>query len=294
MTTKTRKVRGKRTISNGSAKKSLIPREPVEPSGNLTDYCVFIFGAKGVGKTSLAAQFPGSVILQLEPRRRSLRVRQYEVRPMSIKELTRKGITDSPWTKIKEFIAEAIKDDTVDHICIDTADKFYDAAFIHHCTKKGVENPSECNDWGQTWDAIRWDVEEQVNKILYSDLGCLLTSHTKLRENEEDMEGTEFYAPTCKPAMWQILKAAADYSFFYGFLSSKRVLRMRGSEERYWLACGPEDHFLSPEGNRVETISMGVTSTEAYQQLTNSFKNKVQDISSPSPTKTMKKIRRGD
>ena len=212
MVAKTRKVRGKRTLAkptNSSpgkiVKKGIlhvvIPSEPIESPSNFLDYCTVLFGAKGVGKTSLAAQFPGSVVLQLEPRRRNLRIRQYEVRPMSLKELEIAGLSVSPWLEIKEFIAAALSDKSVKHITIDTADRFYDAAFVYHCVRKGVENPSECNDYGQTWDKIRWDVEETLNKILYSPKGCMITSHTKLRENEEDEQGAEFYAPTCKPAM---------------------------------------------------------------------------------------------
>ena len=278
MVIRTQKVRGKRTLikaTNCSPEKVVIPIGPIEPPSNFLDYCTVLFGAKGVGKTSLAAQFPGSIVLQLEPRRRNLRIRQYEVRPMSVKELEIAGLSTSPWLEIKEFVDAALKDKTVKHITIDTADRFYDAAFIYHCVRKGVENPSECNDYGQTWDKIRWDVEETLNKILYSSKGCMITSHTKLRENEEDEQGTEFYAPTCKPAMWNILKAAGDYAFFYGYLGSKRVLRLRGSEERYWLACGPEEHFLDSKKNPIEIIPMGNSAKVGYENLMLAFDNKL-------------------
>lgn len=282
--TRTRKVRSpknkipKKVKNSGSKQKIVIPSKPNEPPQNFLEYCTVLFGAKGVGKTSLAAQFPGSIVLQLEPRRRNLRIRQYEVRPKSISEVRKSGYQYSPWIEIKEFIEEVLEDNSVKHITIDTADRFYDAAFIHHCAEKRVDNPSKCNDYGQTWDAIRWDVEDTLNKILYSSKGCLITSHAKLRENEEDIEGSEFYAPTCKPAMWTILKAAADYAFFYGYLDSQRVIRLRGNEERYWLACGPEDYFMDKKGNPLTTISAGKSAKEAYQQLTLAFNNEVDSI----------------
>ena len=78
--------------------------------------------------------------------------------------------------------------------------------------------------------------------------------------------------------MWTILKAAADYAFFYGYLDSQRVIRLRGNEERYWLACGPEDYFMDKKGNPLTTISAGKSAKEAYQQLTLAFNNEVDSI----------------
>ena len=69
MVIRTQKVRGKRTLikaTNSSPEKVVIPNGPIEPPSNFLDYCTVLFGAKGVGKTSLAAQFPGSIVLQRE------------------------------------------------------------------------------------------------------------------------------------------------------------------------------------------------------------------------------------
>ena len=72
---KTKQVRRTKKASSGvSAIRIPSVDEVNEPSTTLTDYAICLFGEKGVGKTSLAAQFENSLIIMLEPKRRNLRM----------------------------------------------------------------------------------------------------------------------------------------------------------------------------------------------------------------------------
>ena len=272
-----------------------IPTEPNVPPTDFSEYCTLIFGAKGAGKTSLCAQLPGSLTIQLEPRRRNLRIRQIEIPPVTISELRESPSQVTPWQKIQAVIDKAITDKSVKHICIDTVDRAYDAAFNHHCAKNNVDNPSDLNDYGKTWDKIKQDFERTLSLVHFTEnphKGLILTSHSRHREVAEDDEAPEMFVPTCKPACWQFLKACCDYAFYYGFSGNRRVLVLRGNEE-IWTACGPEDFFLDPDGNPLQRISMGTSPKEAYTNLLRAFANKIRDLDyvAPSTGKTRKRKR---
>ena len=250
------------------------PDDYNEPPTELLAYCMMIYGEKGVGKTSLASRFPNAVVGMLEPRRRNLKIRQIYL--------------DS-WEKVQEYVDLVIEDDTVGTGVIDTIDRAYDHCLAYHCRIRGIKDPSDLNDYGATWRAIKDDFESTFNKILFAEKGLVFISHAHLREAEvRTGEKYEFLCPTSSPAAFKYVKAVADYAFYMGYHNRRRAMYLRGHED-LWCACGTSDFFLDPEGKEVKTILLGENPDAAFDTLLSSFNNKVWDADNIPEERVVKK-----
>ena len=240
------------------------PDEMNEPPDNMLSYAMLIFGEKGIGKTSLCAQFPNSIVGMLEPRRKNLRIRMVDLSP--------------GWELVQKFTKSAIKDPTIETICYDTADRLYEMALNYICECKGVDHPSKMNDYGATWKEIKDAFEGLLATVQNSGKGLVLTSHAKWKEAElRNGEKLQILCPTLSDSPWTIIKAVVDYAFYYGYHGNKRALFLRGHED-LWCACGSEDRFLDPDGKPVRTILLGETPRLAFETLDRSFGNLVWDV----------------
>ena len=246
-----------------------------EPSKKLTEYCICLFGEKGVGKTSLGAQFPNALVLMLEPKRRNLRIRQVNVDPHSIKDMEKTNPDFTPWQLIQQYVTASIEDDTVDMVVVDTIDRAWDSCINHHCFQKGIKDPSDANDHGRTWRVIKDDFEDTMNKLLYADKGLVYISHAHLREVESHDSDNQ-WVPTCPPAAWKYLKACCDFAIHYGYTDSRRALTVR-NPGRIWSSCGTSDQFLTIKGDPIETFSAGDSHEETFTNLNLAFNNKLGD-----------------
>lgn len=269
-----------------------IPKEVNVPPENLSDYCICLFGEKGVGKTSLAAQFDDSLVMMLEPKRRNLSIRQVSIEPSSIKQLNEGNTDMTPWRYVQEYINAAMDDETVGTIVIDTVDRAYEACLAHHCYQKGLNHPSDVNDYGATWAAIKSDFEATMNQLLYNDMGLIFVSHAHLREVEAH-DGMEQWIPTCAPAAWKYLKAVCDFALYYGYDGTDRAITLRNNS-LVWSACGTENNFLRQDGTPIGQFATGKSHSEAYQNLTKAFKNQLEDeeILEPAVKKERKSSRK--
>lgn len=240
--------------------------KPNVPPKDLFSFCTCIYGLKGVGKTSLCAQFPGAVILQLEPRRRNLR---------SIRQ-----VVPTSWPDLKDWLQAFIEDKHKPTCVVDSTDVAYNMCFDYMCEQAGCDHPTDMNDYGKTWRAISDEFSSTFNQLLYADIPLIFTSHHKYREDADVNDGPDakFAAPTCTPQAWNYLKQVCDFAFFYGYYGGKRAITVRG-DEQMWAACGVDDHFLDPDGNPIRTFYAGDTTPEAaYKALLAAYDNKLYDV----------------
>jgi hypothetical protein len=243
-----------------------------------------LFGEKGVGKTSTAAQFPNAIVGMLEPRRRNLRIRMVRL------DRSESGKTLS-WSHTKRFIEACIEDESVGTVVIDTVDRAYAKCLEEICHNKGIKDPGELNDYGATWREIKDEFESTLNSVLYAEKGLVLISHAHYREMELRSGNTmELLVPTCPPAAFNYLKAAADYAFYMGYHERQRALYLRGHED-LWCACGSSEHFMDPNGEPLNTILLGNSPEEAFETMVRAFNNEVYDLSRPPPEKKPGKVK---
>lgn len=244
------------------------------PPESLFAYTTMVYGEKGIGKTSLLAQFPDSLVFMFEPRRRNLRIRQ----------VWQNDAGDGPldWATFKNEVEDLLdkgpEGSGISTIAIDSLDRAYQRALEHVCSEAGIVHPNDANDYGKTWDKVKKEVENTLVDIAQGGYGLTLTSHAKMKRVTPPMgDSYDQMNITAPEAPSNIAKALCDFVVYYGYVGSTRAFTVRGSQAIY-AACGVEDHFLDPEGRKLLTIDAGTSPSDAYQHLMDGFNNKLNGI----------------
>lgn len=239
-----------------------LPTSANKPPENFADYVSLFFGEKGVGKTSLVAQFNKALVAQWEPGRRHLEIMQ---------------VAPKNWKQYKEYQRLAIEDNRFQTIANDTIDRAYRACLEHVCRERGYTHPNEAKDFGQTWSAVFSEFEDTMNQIHNSGKTPLFVSHAKYKEIEDALTRTttEMYVPTCTDKALEYMRAVCDFAFCLTKRETERVIVVRGTST-IWASCGVPNTFLCPDtGKELAEIPMGNSPEEAYKNLCLGFENKL-------------------
>lgn len=276
-----------------------LPTHDNRPSDCLSDYTICLFGEKGIGKSSLAAQFPGALSFQWEAGRRNLKIRQVPGDCDDCKGSGKKGGKRCPtcrgtgreppldWARFKAYVALVNEDPDVRTPIIDTVDLAYIACMDWYCEQEGIDYPSDRQDFGKTWHALRAEFADTMNSMKECGKSPIFVSHAKLRTvTTQTGEEFDLIIPSCREAPWDYLKQVCDIAAYYGYHGKKtRTLILRG-DELVWSACGLADNFLDSKTKEpLKIISMGNSEREAYKILEAAFNNKVQNYDPPPPSK---------
>lgn len=246
-----------------------LPSEVNEPSDNLADYSVLIYGAKKIGKTSLCARFPDAFFMACEPGTKGLKVFTRPVRN---------------WDEFLGYTDLLEKDTTFKTVVVDTIDLAYEYAFDYICRKKMIGHPSEEDDFGATWKEITAEFRKGIMRLIMLPKGVIFTSHDVEKEIElRDGSKIARVQPTMAKSAMSVVEALVDIIMNYAYDGSKRIIRLDGRQD---LVAGNrvEQHFIrkggdfTAPGDRVLTVSMGKTAEEAYTNLMDAFRNE-QDTS---------------
>ncbi len=253
-----------------------LTEEASEPSGNLSDYSILIFGAKGIGKTDLASQFDNPYFLSLEPGTGGLRVR---------------GSFVPDWRHFVGYIdllEKRIKTKgDIGTVVVDVIDLAYDHVYDFVCKQLMVESPTEENDFGATWRKIRKMFREQMLRILSFPCGKIFLSHDTEKEVElRDGSTVDRIQPTMSKQAMQEVEGLVDIAGNYYFDGEDRFLRIDGSQTMV-AKCRCKEHFLRAggkpgvPGDRIKVIPMGRSAEQAYENLMTAFNNEQER---PDPT----------
>lgn len=269
-----------------------LPTERNVPPSDLSESIILIYGQKGIGKTSLAAQFHNSLAFMFERGRRNL----------SIFQVPQKGEPKLTWETFLEYVEAFLDSDDFSSAIIDTIDGAYMACFAHVCEEHGVSDPSEYQQGYKLWDEIATTFAAPFSIIQESGKGLVLLSHDKtrplmtkkkgLKRDELDDESTvafERLEPTCKPAAFRFIQEICDFVFYYGYRDGYRAITVRSPHNIHWVSCGVPDRFLDPDGNTIETFKVGNSPEEAYSALLAAYNNGVRDIDYIAPANPTKR-----
>lgn len=272
----TKTVVEKKTIVSGPrlavSSQLRLPTTKNRPPVNFHDYAVGIFGEKGIGKTSLAAQFQNAIINQFEPGRRHLEVYQQAI---------------TSWSDFKEYLELELGDKRFDSLAIDTVDRAYSLCMDYVCANAGVAHPHDAKDFGKTWKEVTTEFEETMNSIRFGGKAPVFISHAKYKTVEDALtrETKELYCPTCPDKAWEYMRAVCDFVFCCTYRGTERVIAVRGTDT-IWASCGVPNTFLhAKSGKPLAEIPMGSTPEEAYRNLCLGFENKMlgRVLSEPLP-----------
>jgi phage nucleotide-binding protein len=252
------------------------------PSKALNEYSILLYGAKGIGKTSLASKFPGAVFLNLEPGTKALRTADNYVKD---------------WDTFVAYVDEVVKINDKDMtVIVDVVDIAYEMIYKKICDQLKIESPTEENDFGATWKKIRRLFREQLDRLMRTGGGAVFLSHDTEKEIElRDGSKVDRVQPTLGKQALGELEGLVDIVAYYAYEDEDRVLKLSGSQTLI-AKSRPEENFIAVSGERVNQIPMGKTSDEAYANLIKAFNNKQETADGKekrsAPAKQLLKIKK--
>lgn len=255
-----------------------------EPSKNLLDYSLMLYGLKKIGKTSMAARFKGAGFFMFEPGGKALRIHQHPV---------------YSWLEFLVYL-DLLEEhpEMFPTVVLDTIDVAYTMCFRYVCERDGFTHPADVK-YGKGWDAIKNEFNDALYRLCH-DLkrSVVFISHAKEIEVESgEMDDAGFVTggerinrviPSVSGAAGEILKAYVDTLAYYGYFGTTRRLVIEGNE---YINAGTrcEENFLTPTGERLASIPMGNSPDEAYANFCKAFANEQTDTGTsynPIPTIT--------
>lgn len=269
------------------------PDELNEPPRSFAEFMLCLFGAKGFGKTTLAASFPGYLTLMFEPRRRNLKIWQKNLQKYTANQI-REGAPDV-WEQVKNTTQRWIDDDNVRGLNFDSVDIFYECCVHSISAAHNLNRPGDAGKGSaDVWIEIRDEWASYFDTLGSTRLGVTFVSHVKTRENEElDGGKVDMKAPSCAPACLQYIKQACDFVFYYGAHGGRRAIQLRDPTNAAFVAVGTRDNFRQPDGKAINVLEMPDLSDKksGYQVLVEAFENKHWDIDTPDDERIIDKPR---
>lgn len=284
MVTARKVTKGKRRTARSKQSKTKTtfslpgPDELNEPPENFLEHCILIFGESAIGKTSLVAQIDGCVVLQFDPKRKNLRIRQVEMEYKTVDELNKERPDYTPHQKLIEYLSVAYDDPTVKAVAIDNLSKCYYNTMNHVCFERGCSHPQDAGDFGNTWKAVEDEFTSLLNAFRTSEKGLILITHGHMKDvTPPHGDPYDRWEPDLPKQAFGYVKENCDFVFNYHMHEGKRTIMVR-SDEDVFTKCTVDEHFMSPTGNPVKLIDAGPTPATAWKAIQDSYHNKVKDV----------------
>lgn len=178
----------------------LLALEPQTISRNLKGKYAMFYGLPGVGKTSLAAQFPKVLIAGFEMGTNALN--NVYVQPI-------KGWND--WRQVVgQLVRKKELQDKFESIAIDTADSAWDLCVKYICGQEGVEKLGDI-PWGQGYDMAKKEYQSTFRDLTFAGYGLIFISHST-EKTLKDEKGEEYQqiAPALPQRPYDIVNKMVD------------------------------------------------------------------------------------
>lgn len=204
---------------------SPLPTERSQPTLSPTTAKMLVYGAPGVGKTTLASQIDEHVlILATEPGTGGIEAFVHPVRT---------------WEEFRQAGAElATGEHEFTTVAVDTADELFRLCQDFVQREHNIKHPSDL-EWGKGWQLLTDEFRLRVGKLASLGYGVIFTSHAKDEEIKERGGVTYNKAvPTLAGQGGKFLLGFVDYVFYASMEATEegqeRVLRTAPSQ--YWVA----------------------------------------------------------
>ena len=215
--------------------------EPTVISRDLKGKYILLYGKPKVGKTTLATQMPGALLLAFE--------RGYNAIPGIIAQDV------NTWGEMKQIFRELKKPEVQEvykTIIVDTVDIAADLCQKYICNQLGIDNMGD-GGWGtNSWSKYKKEFEDVFRGLTMMGYAVVFISHSKTG-TDKDQTGKEFgyTKPTTQSSALQIIENMADiYCFARMYLGAdgeeKRVLTLR-SPAGSGISCGSRFKYIASE-----------------------------------------------
>lgn len=215
----------------------LMALEPQKISRNLRGKFALFFGLPGVGKTSLAAQFPKALIASFEQGTNALN--NVYVQPVKT------------WNDWKQMVSQLVRKEDLkskyETICVDTADSAWDLCVKYICSQNGVEQLSDI-PWGRGFDMAKKEYQNGFRDLTFSGYGLIFISHSieKTLKNEKGEEYQQI-VPALPQRPYDIVNKMVD---LIGYI--REIETEDGGRRRYIFFRGDDRFFAKSRFRYIE------------------------------------------
>ena len=237
-----------------------LPTQPSTPVKKIGGYTILFYGAKKIGKTSLAAMFGNAFFAMFEPGGKALSIYQ---EPMT------------NWRKFVRFVDLLVKDSEFDTVVIDPIDYAYDACLEHVCDEMGIDHPADAG-YGKGWNAVKKEFLRQLRRLMNCGKGIIFISHQKEKEIEDRRGRTkDVTTNTMTGQGGEIISGLVDMWFNYDYEGNNRILTILG-DDKIDAGHRVKKHFRYTDGTRIRKVNLGKSEEEAYEIFVNAFNNQLE------------------
>jgi len=190
-----------------------LPSKKSKSDVTLKESIWWIYGAPGIGKSSLANSFGDVLFLHDDP----------GVRPIEAYKL--KCSTWSKFTKAVKLLDKGgVK--KYDAIAIDKIETMYTYALIHFCNQNGIKHISDL-EWGKGYDMIRIDFLKTITTLVGLGKAIIFISDSKTVQIEGAHTKVDKITPAVKGACAGIIFPLVDICGYIGFKNGEESTENR-------------------------------------------------------------------
>ena len=220
---------------------NLLNIQPHKVSRDLSGYITFIYGPPKIGKTTLATQMPGALLLAME--------KGYSAIPgIMAQDVTTWGEMKQVYRELKKPEVQAV----YHTIVVDTVDIAADLCQKYICSQLGIEAMGD-GGWGtNSWSRYKKEFEDVFRGLTMMGYAVVFISHSKSGTDKDQM-GREigYIKPTTQSSALQIIENMSDlYAYAHSYVDSngeeRRVLTLR-SPAGSGISCGSRFKYIAAE-----------------------------------------------
>lgn len=189
---------------------NLLALQPHKVSRDLSGYITYIYGRPKTGKTTLAVQAPGALLLAFE--------RGYNALPGVIAQ----DVTS--WAEMKQVVRELKKPEvreTFQTLIVDTVDIAADCCQKYICNQLGIDNIGDGGWTNNGWAKYKKEFEDVFRSLTQMGYAVIFISHTKEKSCKRK-DGTEYtqITPSLQTSANSIVENMAD---IYAYAHPERI-----------------------------------------------------------------------
>lgn len=182
----------------------LLNLEPTKISRDLKGKYVFAYGPAKIGKTSLIASFPKSLIFSFEPGTNALDG-IYKINITSWKDFK---------LAVKQLANDKVKE-KFQFLGIDTVDIAYDLCEQYICSTNGVQAIGDI-PYGGGWTKLKKEFSKIFRDIAMMGYGIIFISHAQEKTIKENGEEYSRIIPACPSIAASVVNKLVDFIIYIG------------------------------------------------------------------------------
>lgn len=225
-----------------------------------------LYGVKRIGKSSLAAKFPGSITFK------------FEIASQRVKSVS----CNCPnWAYFLKYI-ELLKQEKLQAgdawqrkiVIIDTPFEAYGRCKEFVCKQNGITYTSDARDHGGIWDKISSEFRRAHMELQALGLGLIVVCHDQVNEcSTRSGQKFDMVVPKLGKQADDLYRAIIENVIYYHYRDRQRWMTLRGSDFVFAGVIGDEDDpvFMTPDGKKIYAVYAGETANEAFQNLQAAF-----------------------